>query len=52
MAYDYLTRTDHDVSVAAGIAGARATYGGRINTVAPNFLQVIPSKLLLPRMSG
>jgi hypothetical protein len=32
VAYDYLTRTDHDV--IGGMLGL-ATYGGRINTVAP-----------------
>jgi hypothetical protein len=32
VAYDYLTRTDHDVM--GGMLGL-ATYGGRINTVAP-----------------
>ncbi|HET9983175.1 MAG TPA: hypothetical protein VFQ38_06300 [Longimicrobiales bacterium] len=32
-AYDYLTRTDHDVM--GGMLGF-ATYGGRINTVAPD----------------
>ncbi len=33
VAYDYLTRTDHDVM--GGMLGL-ATYGGRINTVAPD----------------
>ena len=33
VAYDYLTRTDHDVM--GGMLGF-ATYGGRINTVAPD----------------
>jgi aclacinomycin oxidase len=33
VAYDYLTRADHDVM--GGILGL-ATYGGRINTVAPD----------------
>jgi FAD binding domain-containing protein/berberine-like enzyme len=33
VAYDYLTRTDHDVM--GGLLGL-ATYGGRINTVAPD----------------
>jgi aclacinomycin oxidase len=33
VAYDYLTRTDHDIM--GGMLGL-ATYGGRINTVAPN----------------
>ena len=33
VAYDYLTRTDHDVM--GGMLGL-ATYGGRINTVASN----------------
>ena len=33
VAYDYLTRTDHDV--IGGMLGL-ATYGGRINTVAPD----------------
>jgi hypothetical protein len=33
VAYDYLTRTDHDV--VGGMLGL-ATYGGRINTVAPD----------------
>ena len=32
MAYDWLTRTDHDIM--GGMLGF-ATYGGRINTVAP-----------------
>jgi len=32
VAYDYLTRTDHDIM--GGMLGL-ATYGGRINTVAP-----------------
>jgi aclacinomycin oxidase len=32
VAYDYLTRTDHDVM--GGMLGL-ATYGGRVNTVAP-----------------
>ncbi len=34
VAYDYLTRTDHD-DVMGGMLGL-ATYGGRINTVASN----------------
>ena len=33
VAYDYMTRTDHDVM--GGVLGL-ATYGGRINTVAPD----------------
>ncbi|MEP6916790.1 MAG: FAD-binding oxidoreductase [Acidobacteriota bacterium] len=33
VAYDYLTRTDHDVM--GGMLGL-ATYGGRVNTVAPD----------------
>ena len=33
VAYDYLTRSDHDVM--GGVLGM-ATYGGRINTVAPD----------------
>jgi FAD/FMN-containing dehydrogenase len=33
VAYDYLTRTDHDIM--GGMLGL-ATYGGRINTVAPD----------------
>ena len=33
VAYDYLTRTDHDI--IGGMLGL-ATYGGRINTVAPD----------------
>jgi len=33
VAYDYMTRTDHDVM--GGMLGL-ATYGGRINTVAPD----------------
>jgi aclacinomycin oxidase len=33
VAYDYLTRTDHDV--IGGMFGL-ATYGGRVNTVAPD----------------
>ncbi|HEY3112776.1 MAG TPA: FAD-binding oxidoreductase [Gemmatimonadaceae bacterium] len=33
VAYDYMTRTDHDVM---GGAFGFATYGGRINTVAPD----------------
>src|SRR4029077_8962714 len=33
VAHDYLTRTDHDV--IGGMLGL-ATYGGRINTVAPD----------------
>jgi len=33
IAYDYLTRTDHDIM--GGMLGL-ATYGGRINTVAPD----------------
>jgi berberine-like enzyme len=33
IAYDYLTRTDHDIM--GGMLGF-ATYGGRINTVAPD----------------
>jgi FAD/FMN-containing dehydrogenase len=33
IAYDYLTRTDHDVM--GGMLGL-ATYGGRVNTVAPD----------------
>ncbi|MEO8623467.1 MAG: BBE domain-containing protein, partial [bacterium] len=33
VAYDYLTRTDHDIR--GGMLGL-ATYGGRINTVAPD----------------
>lgn len=33
VAYDYLTSTDHDVM--GGMLGL-ATYGGRINTIAPN----------------
>jgi hypothetical protein len=33
VAYDYLTRTDHDIM---GGMIAFATYGGRVNTVAPN----------------
>jgi aclacinomycin oxidase len=33
VAYDYLTRTDHDVM--GGMLGL-ATYGGRLNTVAPD----------------
>jgi hypothetical protein len=33
VAYDHLTRTDHDV--VGGMLGL-ATYGGRINTVAPD----------------
>jgi hypothetical protein len=33
VAYDYLTRTDHDV--IGGMLGL-ATYGGRVNTVAPD----------------
>jgi FAD binding domain/Berberine and berberine like len=33
VAYDYLTRTDHDIM--GGMLGF-ATYGGRINTVAPD----------------
>jgi aclacinomycin oxidase len=33
VAYDYLTRTDHDVM--GGMLGL-ATYGGRINTIAPD----------------
>jgi aclacinomycin oxidase len=33
VAYDYMTRTDYDVM---GGAWGMATYGGRINTVAPN----------------
>jgi hypothetical protein len=32
VAYNYLTRTDHDVTGGLGMA----TYGGKINTVAPN----------------
>jgi aclacinomycin oxidase len=33
VAYDYMTRTDHDVM--GGVLGL-ATYGGRVNTVAPD----------------
>jgi len=33
VAYDYLTRTDHDI--VGGMLGL-ATYGGRINTIAPD----------------
>jgi FAD/FMN-containing dehydrogenase len=33
VAYDYLTRTDHDVM--GGMLGL-ATYGGRVNTIAPD----------------
>jgi aclacinomycin oxidase len=33
VAFDYLTRTDHDI--AGGMLGM-ATYGGRVNTVAPD----------------
>ncbi len=33
VAYDYLTRSDHDIM--GGMLGL-ATYGGRINTVAPH----------------
>jgi hypothetical protein len=33
VAYDYLTRSDHDVM--GGMLGL-ATYGGRINTIAPD----------------
>lgn len=33
VAYDYLTRTDHDIM--GGMLGL-ATYGGRINTIAPD----------------
>src|SRR5215213_860321 len=33
VAYDYLTRTDHDA--LGGMLGL-ATYGGRVNTVAPD----------------
>jgi FAD/FMN-containing dehydrogenase len=33
VAYDYLTRTDHDIM--GGMLGL-ATYGGRVNTVAPD----------------
>jgi hypothetical protein len=33
VAYDHLTRTDHDVM--GGMLGL-ATYGGRINTIAPD----------------